>query len=137
MPRKQSPQSTLTTQRLDKWLWAARFYKTRQLAAEAVTGGKVHVNGQRSKPGKTIQPGTEIEIHKNHYRWLVTVVALNAQRRPAREAGNLYEEDPHSFETRQEAVALQRAEAASRPVTERPTKKQRRTMDRFKNTLTS
>lgn len=135
MNSSKSQSKNLESQRLDKWLWAARFYKTRQLAGEAVTGGKVHVNGQRSKPGKLIQPGTEIEISKNHHRWLITVVALNAQRRPAKEACLLYEEDPQSFATRQAEVALKRAESDSRPVTERPNKKQRRAMDQFKKSF--
>lgn len=119
--------------RLDKWLWAARFFKTRSLAAEAIKGGKVHVDGHRVKPGKEIGIGSEIEITKEPYTWKITVVALNHQRRPAKEAALLYEEDPQSHARRQEEVARRRAEREStgRPL-KRPDKKQRRQIHRFK-----
>lgn len=132
MSKNQTVSTATDNQRLDKWLWAARFYKTRALAVEAITGGKVHVNGQRSKPGKPIQPGTEIEIHKSGHRWLITVVALNAQRRPAKEACLLYEEDPRSFEARQAEVALKRSEQIAATTPQRPNKKQRRAIKQFK-----
>ena len=76
--------------RLDKWLWAARFYKTRQLAVEAISGGKVHLNGQRTKPGKAVDIGSEIRIHKGPLEWEITVEALPKQRRPAKEAVLFY-----------------------------------------------
>ncbi|WP_286293156.1 RNA-binding S4 domain-containing protein [Methylomarinovum tepidoasis] len=119
--------------RLDKWLWAARFFKTRTLAAEAVKGGKVHVNGQRVKPSKEIGVGSRIEITKEPYTWEITVVALETRRRPAKEAVLLYEETPESHARRQEEVARRRAqrEAAGHPQ-RRPDKKQRRLIHRFK-----
>jgi len=76
--------------RLDKWLWAARFFKTRHLAVEAINGGKVHVNGQRAKPGKEIECGQKITLTKDIYTFDITVAALTAQRRPAGEAATLY-----------------------------------------------
>lgn len=82
--------------RLDKWLWVARFFKTRQLAIEAINGGKVHVNGQRTKPGKEITPGTELSITKEPYAWEITITALHGQRRPARR--------PRSFTKRPQKV---------------------------------
>ncbi len=121
--------------RLDKWLWAARFYKTRQLATEAVAGGKVHVNGQRAKPGKEIKIGTELVIAKDQYRWEITVTALNNQRRPATEASLLYLESPDSHQKRQAQIAFERAEKALYPQFDRPqkpNKKDRRLIHRFK-----
>lgn len=120
--------------RLDKWLWAARFFKTRKLAAEAIAGGKVHVNGQRCKPGKEIRVGCKLEISKDQYRWDITVLAINAQRRPASEAALLYEESPESHAKRQQQAAQQREERTLFDAgdTGRPTKKQRRQIHHFK-----
>ena len=122
-----------TRMRLDKWLWAARFFKTRSLAAEAIKGGKVHVDGQRVKPSKEITIGSRIEITKAPYSWEITVVALNTQRRPAKEAVLLYEETPESHSRRQAEVARHRAEreGSNRPE-RRPDKRQRRLIHRFK-----
>ena len=125
----------VNSQRLDKWLWAARFYKTRKLAAEAVSGGKVHVNGQRTKPGKEIKIGSELEIHKESYRWDLTIMGLNNQRRPAKEAVLLYQETETSYEQRQQQIKQQREQRALLPPEERqlrPNKKQRRQIHRFK-----
>jgi len=120
--------------RLDKWLWAARFFKTRKLAADAVAGGKVHVNGQRSKPGKEVKIGTRLLISKDHYSWDITISAINSQRRPAKEAVLLYQETPESHARRQVQVALQRQQRSLfEPGREhRPNKKQRRQIHRFK-----
>jgi ribosome-associated heat shock protein Hsp15 len=120
--------------RLDKWLWAARFFKTRSLAAEAIAGGKVHVNGQRCKPGKEIRVGCKLEISKDQYSWEITVLALNAQRRPASEAALLYEENPESHTRRQQIVAQQREERTLFDYGDsgRPNKKQRRQIHSFK-----
>lgn len=120
--------------RLDKWLWAARFYKTRKLAADAVSGGKVHVNNQRSKPGKEVKPGTQLFISKESYTWDITVLAINNQRRPAKEAVLLYEETSDSQANRHSQIAKQREERALfEPGREhKPNKKQRRQIHRFK-----
>jgi ribosome-associated heat shock protein Hsp15 len=121
----------LTQMRLDKWLWAARFFKTRTLAAEAISGGKVHVDGERVKPSKTIRIGSKIEITKEPYTFEITVTGLALQRRSAKEAALLYEELPESIARRQ-AEIRQRAEKASSPPPRRPDKKQRRQIHRFK-----
>jgi len=122
------------TIRLDKWLWAARFFKTRKLAANAVSGGKIHVNNQRSKPGKEVKPGTKLFISKDTYTWDITILAINNQRRPAKEAVLLYEETPDSKTNRHAQIAQRREERAlSEPVREhKPNKKQRRQIHRFK-----
>ncbi len=115
------------SQRLDKWLWAARFFKTRPLAVEAINGGKVQVDGQRVKPGRSIRPGSRIVTHKGEYEWRIEVRALAKQRRPAAEAALLYQEDEASQRKRQEQVR-ERREAGQRPASERgrPTKRDRR-----------
>lgn len=121
--------------RLDKWLWAARFYKTRQLAVEAINGGKVHLNGQRSKPGKAVDIGSQLRIHKGPLEWLVTVEELPKQRRPAKEAVNFYSEPDSSKQKRekiQEEIRLQKA-AMPLMTTSKPTKRDRRLIHRFKN----
>ncbi|MBU2571087.1 MAG: RNA-binding protein [Gammaproteobacteria bacterium] len=121
--------------RLDKWLWAARFFKTRKLAADAVSGGKVHLNNQRTKPGKEIATGAKLSIHKDQYSWDITVIGLNSQRRPASEAALLYEETAESREKRQQLIIRQREEQANFERFERPSKpnkKDRRLIHRFK-----
>ncbi len=121
--------------RLDKWLWAARFYKTRSLAAEAINGGKVHVNNQRTKPGKEIKIGSEIKISKNGYTWDITVTALTPQRRSAKEAVLLYEESPESYTKRQLQIQEQRENKELFNFTgidHKPNKKERRLIHRFK-----
>jgi len=121
--------------RLDKWLWAARFFKTRKLAADAISGGKVHVNKQRAKPGKEVKPGACLSIHKDTYRWEITITALSAQRRPAKEALLLYEETPESFEKRQQQIIHEREQRELFDFSgqdHRPNKKERRLIHRFK-----
>ncbi|MDY6991110.1 MAG: ribosome-associated heat shock protein Hsp15 [Pseudomonadota bacterium] len=118
--------------RLDKWLWAARFFKTRSLATEAINGGKVHLNGQRVKPAKEVQIGDELTVRTGHVERSVIVRGLNHQRRPASEATLLYEETPESIAKRQQAAALRQQEVAIRPRgSGRPTKKERRHLDEF------
>jgi len=122
--------------RLDKWLWAARFFKTRALATEAINGGKIHMNGQRAKPGKEIGIGARLQISKDQYSWDITVTALNAQRRPACEAALLYEETPESRAKRQAEVDRHRLdrEMGVQP-DQRPDKKDRRVIHRFKREM--
>jgi ribosome-associated heat shock protein Hsp15 len=119
--------------RLDKWLWATRFYKTRALASEAIAGGKVQVNGDRAKRARPVQPGDEIRIRQGPYEHHVVVRALSSRRGPASAAAELYEETPASRAAR-EALALQlkSLHAAFVPDKGRPTKKDRRELGRLK-----
>src|SRR4029453_5397459 len=114
--------------RIDKWLWAARFFKTRSLATEAVTGGKVDVNGERAKPAKSIKPGDEIRLRLGPYEHILIVRALGDRRGPASVAQGLYDETEASRAER-ERVAAQLKMAPAMFVYEekgRPTKKDRR-----------
>lgn len=119
--------------RLDKWLWAARFYKTRALAAEAVEGGKVQLNGDRAKRAKAIQPGDEIRIRLGPYEHHIVVRGMAVRRGPATDAAALYEETAASREAR-ERLALQLRNVA--PIFQyekgRPSKKERRDIDRLR-----
>jgi len=127
--------SDLDGMRLDKWLWAARFYKTRSLAAEAIAGGKVHVNKQRCKPAKEIKAGYEISINKDGCHWDLIVVKLSEQRRPAKEAMLLYEESAESHAKRQQQMIEQREMKELFPFQgsdHKPNKKERRLIHRFK-----
>jgi ribosome-associated heat shock protein Hsp15 len=120
--------------RVDKWLWAARFYKTRALAVEAIAGGKVQVNGERVKRAKPLQVGDEIRIRQGPYEHQIVVRALSARRGPAAQAAELYEEKPESRAAR-EQLALQLKTLHSMFVPERggrPTKKDRREINRLK-----
>ncbi len=119
--------------RLDKWLWAARFYKTRSLAAEAIAGGKVQVNGDRVKRARPVQVGDEVRIRQGPYEHQILVRALSGRRGPASEATQLYEERPESRAAR-EAMALQlkSLHAAFVPERGRPTKKDRREINKLK-----
>jgi len=119
--------------RLDKWLWAARFYKTRSLAAEAIAGGKVQVNGDRVKRAKPVQIGDEVRIRQGPYEHQVLVRALSARRGPAADAVKLYEEKPESRAAR-DAMALQlkSLHVAFVPERGRPTKKDRREIEKLK-----
>jgi ribosome-associated heat shock protein Hsp15 len=122
--------------RLDKWLWAARFYKTRSLAADAINGGKVHVNGQRTKAAKDIKIGAEITINKNGYTWDIAVTALTGQRRSAKEAALLYQEMPESHSKRQLQIQAEREQKellGFSGIDHKPNKKDRRLIHRFKH----
>ncbi len=119
------------SQRLDKWLWCARFHKTRALAVEAIQGGHVHVNGQRVKPSKAVRPGDRLRITRGGDTWEITITALADRRGPASEARTLYIEDETS-RARREALREQRRLAAPRPE-KRPDKRQRRRIVRFRN----
>lgn len=123
------------TLRLDKWLWAARFFKTRKLACEAINGGKVHLHGQRTKPGREVKPGSLLSIHKGALEWNIEVVVIPKQRRPASEAKTFYIEEAESISRREAVIEQQhllRAAAPTRPAG-RPGKRDRRLIHRFKN----
>ncbi|SKA68384.1 ribosome-associated heat shock protein Hsp15 [Thiothrix eikelboomii] len=122
---------TLTRLRLDKWLWAARFFKTRSLAVEAINGGHVHVNEERAKPSRAVQVGDVLRIRKDQNTWKVTVLALNEQRRPAKEAALLYQEDEHQREEREQQIEIRRLHGVNVPV-RKPNKQERRKIEAFK-----
>ncbi len=120
--------------RLDKWLWAARFYKTRALATEAINGGHVHLNGGRPKPSRAVQPGDGLEIRRGPETYQITVEALSSRRGPAPEAQKLYHESEESYQRRQQEREQRRLEAAAQPqVARRPDKQGRRKIIRFIN----
>jgi ribosome-associated heat shock protein Hsp15 len=119
--------------RIDKWLWAARFFKTRSMAAQAVTGGKVHINGARIKPARLVQPGDELRIRRGELEFIVIVQVVSEKRRPAKEAQLLYEETEASLQQRQEIREQKRLEAADKmygPM-KRPDKRSRRQIKSF------
>lgn len=118
--------------RLDKWLWAARFYKTRALAKEAIEGGKVHCRGERCKPGKEPRIGDEYVIRTGFEERTVRVLALSMVRRGAPEAQLLYEETPDSRQHREAAAELRKAGALGLQTDGRPSKKQRRQLQQFR-----
>lgn len=120
--------------RLDKWLWAARFFKTRSLAAEAISGGKITVNGERAKPAKPVKPGDEIRVQLGQFQHVVMVRGLSERRGPASAAQTLYEETEESRAARAR-LAEQLRMAPSGLVYEekgRPTKRDRREISRFR-----
>jgi len=120
--------------RLDKWLWAARFFKTRSLAQAAITGGKVRLDGERTKPGKEIAPGAALAIRIGEFEWAVTVRALSNQRGPAEAARRLYDEDEASQARRAAQAADRRAHAAVQGDRKgRPTKRERRQLERWRS----
>jgi ribosome-associated heat shock protein Hsp15 len=119
--------------RLDKWLWAARFFKTRALAAEAVEGGKVQVNGDRPKRARPLQVGDEIRVRLGPYEHTIAVRALSARRGPASEAVGLYEETAASRTAREAlAIQLKSLHAVFGPDKGRPSKKDRREIERLR-----
>jgi ribosome-associated heat shock protein Hsp15 len=125
-----SPQEAI---RLDKWLWAARFYKTRSIARNMVDGGKVHYNGQRTKPSKIIELGAIITLRQGNEEKTIVIERLSAQRKGAPEAQTLYKETEESIKKR-EFNAMQRKLNAHNPSPDRrPDKKQRRNIIKFKH----
>jgi ribosome-associated heat shock protein Hsp15 len=119
--------------RLDKWLWAARFYKTRALAKAAIEGGKVHCRGERCKPSKEPKVGEELMIRAGFDQRTVVIRALSAVRRGAPEAQLLYEETADSIAARENAAAMRKAGALGVETDGRPSKKQRRQLHGFLN----
>ena len=123
-------QGSVEPVRLDKWLWAARFFRTRSLAKQAVENGKVLYNGERPKVSRVVQIGASLRVAQGHDRVEIRVLGLSDRRGGAPEARLLYEETAQSLEQRAVAAAQRRANA---PVsTERPSKKERRLISRFK-----
>ncbi|HKN04860.1 MAG TPA: ribosome-associated heat shock protein Hsp15 [Buttiauxella sp.] len=120
--------------RLDKWLWAARFYKTRAIAREMVEGGKVHYNGQRSKPSKIVELNAMLTLRQGNDEKTVKVLAINEQRRPATDASQLYEETAESITKREKVALARKLNALTMPHPDRrPDKKERRDLMKFKH----
>ncbi len=120
--------------RLDKWLWAARFFKTRGLARTAVQAGKVHYNSQRTKPARIVEVGATLEISRGYDRVIVTVTGLSEHRGNATKAAELYAETAASLAKREENAAARKANALYNPHPEqRPNTKQRRQLIKFKH----
>ncbi|WP_225775855.1 RNA-binding S4 domain-containing protein [Pseudomonas sp. Marseille-Q5115] len=119
--------------RLDKWLWAARFYKTRALAKAAIESGKVHFRGERCKPGKEPKIGDEYQLRTGFDERTVVVLALSDVRRGAPEAQRLYAETEESIARREKAAALRKAGALGVSTDGKPTKKQRRQLFQFRS----
>jgi ribosome-associated heat shock protein Hsp15 len=120
--------------RIDKWLWAARFFKTRSLAAAAVAGGKVTLNGARPKPSRTVRAGDHLNIRRGAYEWIVIVRGKSTYRGPASDAQALYQETEESRSKRQAAAAQLKFERpADFDSPGRPSKKDRRAISKFTN----
>ncbi len=121
------------TARLDLWLWAARFFKTRRLAAEAIAGGKIEVRGAHAKPSKAVHVGDEIRIRLGPFEHVVTVRGLSERRGPTSEAVKLYEEDAAAKERRLRLAEQHRLAAQSFAFGEgKPSKKERRALHKLK-----
>ena len=120
--------------RLDKWLWAARFFKTRSIAAHAAGGGKVLLNGERAKPAKAVKVGDQLVVRSGLYQWTITVEALSQRRGPAAQAQCLYRETEQSRLAREEKATQIKAERRAMPESAkgRPSKRDRRKIIRFR-----
>ncbi len=119
--------------RLDRWLWHARFFKTRGLASAAVKGGHVMVNGERAKPARVVRPGDWLDITKAQQRWRVEVLAIPARRGPACEASACYSEDPQSRVRREAQLEQRRLDRQLTPGTAgRPDQRTRRRLRELK-----
>jgi len=118
--------------RVDKWLWAARFFRTRSLAAQAVEGGRVQVNGARVKPSRELKAGDALVIHVGELEWIVAVTGLSDRRGPATVARTLYDERPESAAKREAVLAARRDRVEpAHGLHGRPTKRDRRQIRRF------
>ena len=118
--------------RLDKWLWAARFFKTRSLATQAIDQGRVKLNGDRVKPAREIKPHDRLEVHVGDAVWTLAVRMLSMQRGPAPVAQQLYEEDPDSLARRQQQAGERKLTLSpAAGIRGRPTKRDRRQIHRF------
>ena len=118
--------------RIDKWLWAARFFKTRSLATDAVSGGKIRLNEQPTKPSREVKIGDRLDVFNGDTRWLIIVRTLSEKRGPAGEARLLYEETADSIAAREAEQARRKLEhEPSADIHGRPTKRDRRQLGRF------
>ena len=127
-----SEKPPLTSLRIDKWLWAARFFKTRSLATEAIHAGHIKLNGSSVKPARDVHPGDTLELAIGDVKWTIVVRDLNDQRRPASEAQQLYAETPESSARRATIKEAQRlAPTPGSDLRGRPTKKARRQIRGF------
>jgi ribosome-associated heat shock protein Hsp15 len=122
----------LTQLRIDKWLWAARFFKTRGVALEAITGGKVHLNNMRVKPAKKVNIGDNLVISKGEMIFNITVLGINDKRRPAKEATLLYEEDIETKQIREKKSEYIKEKRANNKMFAKADKKQKRNVRRMK-----
>lgn len=126
------PNEPLAAMRIDKWLWAARFYKTRSLATQAVDAGRVTVDGARVKPARDVRPGDRLEIRLGEAEWTLVVRGLSTQRGPAPAAQALYAEAPASLARRQQQAAERPLKASPEAAIKgRPSKRDRRRIHRF------
>ena len=116
--------------RVDKWLWCARFFKTRSLAVEAIEAGRISVNGERAKPAKDLKPGDELAVRRPPFEQVIVVRGMSERRGPATEAQQLYEEKPDS-RARREAIAAELKANPPPAMKGRPTKKARRTYEQY------
>ena len=135
MPRSKNAtnDTPIAAVRIDRWLWAARFFKTRSLAKAAIEGGKVFMSGQRVKPARDISIGQTLVIRRGDDEFTVTVTGLAEQRGPAKVAQTLYAESAASIEAREQRYATRRMERAGLTVPDtKPTKKQRRDLRKLK-----
>jgi ribosome-associated heat shock protein Hsp15 len=135
MPQTDSDAPGPARVRIDKWLWAARFFKTRSIAVDAIASGKIEVGGERVKPAKMVQPGDEVSIRLGPYEHVVVVRALSERRGPAKVAAALYEETAASRVAREKLAEQLRMAPAAFVYEEkgRPTKRDRREIDRFRD----
>jgi ribosome-associated heat shock protein Hsp15 len=134
MPRRSTPDATPAEEgvRIDKWLWAARFYKTRSIASSAIEAGHVRIGGQRCKPSRTVHIDDTICLQRDNEQQEVIVRALSTLRGPASVAQRLYAETAESLQRRAEADALRRLAPPSGSATGRPSKRERRDLERWK-----
>jgi len=126
-----APGDTLPV-RADKWLWAARLYKTRSLAMAAINGGKVHLNGERIKPARKLVVGDQLTVQKGIYQFAITIIGLSLRRGPADVARTLYSESDESRQARQALQEAQKLQGDSSQRQGRPDKRTRRQIHRFR-----
>ena len=118
--------------RLDKWLWCARFFKTRGLSTDAIKTGKVQINGSKIKPSRVVTVGEELVIHRGPYIWVITVLEMAKNRLSAKDAALLYREEEESMANRELTASRIKAETDMHPRTKgRPTKRERRELIKF------